>query len=63
MISSAVWHKPRVAAKIIDDELEAATRFNGSDSEADVDAEAAMASSGMAEIKVPIYNKNVKLLS
>lgn len=35
MISSVVWHQPRVAAKLIDDELEAATRFNGSDDDSD----------------------------
>ena len=35
MISSVVWHQPRVAAKLLDDELEAATRFNGSDDDSE----------------------------
>ena len=51
MISSVVWHQPRVAAKLIDDEMEAATRFNGSDDDSDT-AKIRMASplqNGVAE--------------
>ena len=55
MITSAVWRQPRVEAT--EDELEAATRFNGSDDDDDDDNIVADEPHTQCSTKEPVWQK------